>query len=403
MPRFRAYPAALAFVALYFCCSPGGLRAEQLLLKNGDRLTGKVIKREDGKIYFRSDLLGDIIAPANEVTIVETPPPAAAQSLAGLPPQPVTAPAPATAPVIVPAATATPPAPALAVTPAPAAAAIVAPAPGAAAAASSAMVAVVPSRGPWWWPGWPSWPWVTRPLYILKPVITKWTGKVEFGYSNELSTVRTVSTSLRAQADRNVGPDEIELKGTYLYGSSSGIPTTDQDEIDFRWRHNLDERWFTQALTSYSSDKIRLINTDFEQTADLGYKLINDTRQTLDIGGGAMVQYFDATGVEGGSDYLGNAFQDYTYKINGRYTFTEDASIQYSPEDRGRNGVVADISTPINTTSQNYDYKFHATLQGKVTDHLSLNLHYDYEYDNAVLDPNSRADQHITATLGYGF
>ena len=65
--------------------------------------------------------------------------------------------------------------------------------------------------------------------------------------------------------------------------------------------------------------------------------------------------------------------------------------------------MVADLSSPINTESRNYDYKFHATLQGKVSAHLSLNLHYDYEYDNAVLDPNSRADQHITATLGYGF
>jgi putative salt-induced outer membrane protein YdiY len=234
-------------------------------------------------------------------------------------------------------------------------------------------------------------------------VVTKWTGKVEFGYGNELTNVRTVTTTVRADTTRNVGPDEVQFKGVYLYGSTNGAPTTDQDELDFRWRHNLDERWFTQALTSYSSDKIRLINADFEQTADLGYKLVADRRQTLDVGGGAMVQYFDATGVEKGSDYLGNAFQDYTYKINGRYTFAEDASIQYSPERRGRNGVVADLASPINTESRNYDYKFHATLQGKVNDHLSLNLHFEYEYDNAVLDPHARADQHITTTLGYGF
>jgi putative salt-induced outer membrane protein YdiY len=370
MIRLRALFTALAFAALLAAAPRGLLAAQQLLMKNGDRLTGTVIKREDGKIYFRSDLLGDIVAPANQVTIVELPPPTQAQSLAGLPPQPPKEPEPSVSPSTGP----------------------------------TAPVAAVPSKpGPWWWAGWPSWPWVTRPLYILKPVISKWTGKVEFGYGNELTNVRTVTTTVRGQADRNVGPDEVQLKALYLYGSTNSIPTTDQDELDFRWRHNLDERWFTQALTSYSSDKIRLINTDFEQTADLGYKILTDARQTLDLGAGAMVQYFDATGVDKGSDYLGNAFQDYTYKINGRYTFAEDAAVQYSPERRGRRGVVATVGTPINTQSQNYDYKFHATLQGKVTDHLSLNLHFEYEYNNAVLDPHERADQHFTTTLGYGF
>jgi hypothetical protein len=361
MIRFRAVPSLLAFAALLAIAPRGLLASQQLLLKNGDRLTGTVIKREDGKVYFRSDLLGDIVAPANQVTIVGLPPAASAQSLAGLAPQPSPEPAPS----------ATPGAP--------------------------------PARGPWWWPGWPSWPWVTRPLLILRPVVTKWTGKVEFGYGNELTNVRTVTTTLRAEATRNVGPDEVRFKGLYLYGSSDRVTTTDQDELDFRWRHNLDERWFTQALTSYSSDKIRLINTDFEQTADLGYKVITDARQALDIGGGAMLQYFDATGVEKGSDYLGNAFQDYTYKINGRYTLAEDAAVQYSPERRGRNGVIANVGTPVNTQSQNYDYKFHATLQGRVTDHLSLNLHFEYEYNDAVLDPHARADQRFLTTLGYGF
>jgi Protein of unknown function, DUF481 len=382
MIRLRALSAALAFAALLAAAPRSLLASQQLLMKNGDRLTGMVIKREAGKIYFRSDLLGDIVAPAYEVTIVEVPPPRPAQSLAGLPPEPAKAPEPAAAPV----------------NPGPAPGT---PTPG--GVNRTAPVVAAPNRGPWWWPGWPSWPWVTRPLYILRPVITKWTGKLEFGYGNELTSVRTVTTTVRAQADRNVGPDEVQFKGLYLYGSTNSIPTTDQDEFDFRWRHNLDDRWFTQALTSYSSDKIRLINTDFEQTADLGYKILTDAHQTLDIGGGAMLQYFDATGVEKGSDYLGNAFQDYTYKINGRYTFLEDAAVQYSPERRGRNGVVATVGTPINTRSQNYDYKFHATLQGKVTDRLSLNLHFEYEYNNAVLDPHARADQHFITTLGYGF
>ncbi len=350
MLRMPARRAALAAAALLAFAAPRAVRADELILKNGDRLTGTVIKRENGKIYFHSDLLGELVAPENVVTIVKTPPSPMAQALAGLPPK----------------------------------------SPG-----SPQTVEAVHSLGPL--------PWLVRPFLILRPVVTKWTGKVEFGYGNELNTSRTITTNLSAEAERNVGPDDIRFKGSYLYASTATVPTTDQDEIDFRWRHNLSERWFTQATTSDSSDKIRLINTDIEQTADIGYKIFATARQTADIGGGAMLQYFDATGVDKGSDYLGNAFQDYSYKINGRYTLTEDATIQYSPEERGRSGFVTDLSTPVNTQSRNYDYKFGATLQGKINNHLSLNLHFQYEYDNAVLDPHARADQHILSTVGYGF
>jgi hypothetical protein len=334
------------------------VQASQLVLANGDRLTGKVTKREHGLIYFHSDVLGDIVAPANQVTIVEKPATAVPpQSLAGLPPAPPkTAPTPAE---VVPPAT--------------------------------------PGYTGWWWPWW-----VARPFLILKPVVTHWTGKIEFGYDNDLTTVRTVTTTTRIEADRTIGADTLQFKGVYLYGSSDDAPTTDQDEFDFQWRHQLDDRWFTQAKTTYSSDKIRLINDNIEQEAALGYKLFANSRQTLDVGAGVTGQYLDATGVQKGADYLGDVFQDYTYKINGRYTLSEDLSADFSPDRRGEYGVTA-IGTPINEQAQNYDYKFHTALQGKISDHLSLNLHFEYDYDNAVLDSAARAEQHITTTLGYAF
>jgi putative salt-induced outer membrane protein YdiY len=329
--------------------------ASQLVLANGDRLTGKVTKRENGMIYFHSDVLGDIAAPANLVTIVEPPPTAVpSQSLAGLPPKPAAVP-----------------------------------------------TAAAPPAGPgytgWWWPWW-----VAKPFMILKPVVTHWTGKVEFGYDNDLTTIRTVTTTTRIEAERTIGADTLQLKGLYLYGSSDEVPTTDQDEFDFRWRHQLDDRWFTQANTSYGSDKIRLIDDNIEQEAALGYKLFSNSRQSLDVGAGVTGQYLDATGVQKGADYLGDVFQDYTYKINGRYTLSEDISADFSPDRRAEYGVTA-IGTAINKEASNYDYKFHTTLQGKISDRLSINLHFEYDYDNAVLDPAARAEQHITTTLGYGF
>lgn len=363
--------AALVAVLLGLVASPA--RAdEQLILANGDRLTGKVIKREKGLIYFHSQVLGDIIAPENQATIVELPvTPIPPQALAGLPPAPAKPAAP--------------------------------PPPG---QSQQPPVQIVPLPQPapggnwfgWWWPWW-----VSRPFRVLEPVVTHWTGKVEFGYDNMLTTTRSVGTTTRVEAGRTIGPDSFQFKGEYLYGSTDGVPNTDQDSASFQWRHQLDARLFTQLTTSYSSDKIQLINDNIEQQAGLGYKLFVNARQTLDVGGGATLQYLDATDIEKGVDYLGNVFQDYTYKINGAYTFSEQASADYSPDRRGTYGVAPSVTTPVSTSARNYDYKFQSSLQGKLTNHLSLNLHFEYDYDNAVLDPQARAEQHISTTVGYAF
>ena len=38
-----------------------------------------------------------------------------------------------------------------------------------------------------------------------------------------------------------------------------------------------------------------------------------------------------------------------------------------------------------------------------MTERFSLNLRFEYEFDNAILDPKAKVDQRITTSLGYGF
>lgn len=383
----------LALCALALAASA---RADELLLRNGDRLTGKVTKRAEGKVYFHSDVFGDIVAPANLVTVVEgTPPPTPPESLAGLPPQPKVAtltppaggaPAPTSPPPSPPAPPPRPPV-------GPAAAPRTPPAP-------EQPVALAPAR---------SRPWIVRPLGLLaKPleilsVFKPWSGKVEFGYDNELTNVRTVSTNLRAEVDRTSGPDDFMADLKYLNGFSANQATTDQTNADFRWRHHLNERLFTQSLSSYSRDKIRELHEDLDENAGLGYKVFEGPRQTVDVGAGVIGQYLDVGGFQKGYDVLGSVFEDYTYKINGRFTFLQDVSAQYSPQERARFGLANGQTALVSGRTQNYNYKFNATLQGKLNERLSLNLHFEYQYYSTILDKNARGDQHITTTLGYAF
>jgi hypothetical protein len=373
-------------------------RASVLILSNGDRLTGHVVKRVDGKVYFHSDILGDIVAPENAVTIVEKPPASVpVNALVGLPPQKQAAPAGSSTTTVLPSPTAStlpPPTvtqapPVVAQTPAPPPATPAQPA-AAGPPVPPPVVKVAAKR--------------SKTPVVLTPPVTPWAGKVEFGYDNIVSSdVRTVALNFSAEAERTIREENYLFKGRFLYGSSSGIATTDEEDGDFRWRHNLSDRLFVQSETTYESDKINFIHYQFEQNEGLGYKIFQSTRQTVDVGAGVTGEELDATGVEKGFTYLGNVFQDYVYKISGRYTLLEDLSAQYSPESRGLSGVVPDTVTPAMGNERDYAYKFHTTLQGKISNHLSLNLHFEYQYDNAVIVPSTRAEQRVTTTLGYGF
>lgn len=343
----RTLIASLAWLA----ASAAPALADVLVLSNGDHLTGHLVSHQNGKFVFHSEVLGDLVVADTVATVQPSPPsPTPTQSMVGLPPKSAT---PAAAP----------------------------------------KVAVVPSQG-----GAPV------EAVVVKPPVTPWTGKLELGYDNDLTNVRTVSTSVLGEVDRTIGPNELMLKGHYLYGRTDGLATTDQQGVEFRLRHNLNSRLFEQSDTTEGWDRIQLINFDGEENVGLGYKLVSSARQTVDVGSGVTGQYLDADYVQRGYDYLGNMFQDFTYKINGRYTFSEDASAQYSPELRAAYGLDSGVPTGDQIgVERNYDYKLDAALEGKISQHLSLNLHWLYDYDNVVADPNERSEERITTTLGYGF
>ncbi|MGH7995457.1 MAG: DUF481 domain-containing protein [Opitutaceae bacterium] len=318
--------------------------ADILVLSNGDRLTGHLLKHANGLYYFRSDLLGDVEVQDTSATVRQIPAsPVPPNSMVGLPPESATA----------------------------------------KTAAKARARALVVKK---------------------KPAVTPWTGKVEIGYDNQTANdIRTTSTSILAQLDRTIYANDYLIKARYLHGKTGDVSTNAEEDGEFRLRHNLSSGFFTQSDTTETTNKLQLINFEGVENLGLGYKLLSSSRQVVDIGGGLSGQYLDAEGIEQGVDYLGNAFQDYTYKITGRYTLLEDTSVEYSPEDRARYGLVSDPTIVGPPDERDYAYKVHATLEGKINAHLSLNLHWGYEFNNAILDPDARGEERITTTLGYGF
>jgi putative salt-induced outer membrane protein YdiY len=291
----------------------------------------------DGKIYFRSPLLGDLVIAESEAAVLETPE-TPVDSLVGLPP----------------------------------------------------VIEQVRLRDAD----------IPRPAPKAPPA-RKWRGKVEFGLNNQTGRNETTNLNLRGETQLTKANNDYRLNARYLYGESFGRITTDRRDGSFRWRRELSPKIFAQTNTSYFSDRVAKVDLNAEQNLGMGYKFLQGDRNKASIGGGLTTQYREAAGVENGTSVLGEFFQDYAYKINGRLTFSQDLNALFSPDSRTR--TVTINLTSFREEADNYKIRFNSALQGKLSERISLNLRYEYEYDNAILNRDNRIDQRVSSSLGYSF
>lgn len=232
----------------------------------------------------------------------------------------------------------------------------------------------------------------------LKPKLPKWKRQVDVGYSQQAGARDKQDLSLRFQLDGKRGENTYRTTARLLQSEADNLTVTDRREADFRWRYDINKRLFTQALTTYVEDGVRKIDLSVEQQLGGGYRIVDGTRHKANVGLGAVAQYLDRENVETQTALLGSFFQDYAYEMNSRLKLTQESSFMYS--DTGalttRSGTL--VSAP---TAGSYRLKFNTGMQSKVTDRMSLNVRFEYDYDRSILDSELRADQRFTTSLGY--
>jgi len=317
---------------------------DELRFPNGERLKGQVVEVTETTVKFTSTSLGELTVPLKAAQVVRDVPNTPVESLVGIPPAPAKPPSPQVAAVREPATT---PAEETALTP-------------------------------------------------------PWQGKVELGLRHQQGQRDSLNFDFRASAERTLKENSFLASARFLYGEQNDVPNNDRIDGSFRWRRQLSDRVFAQTQTSYSRDEIKAIHQNWEQSVGAGYELFKDETHAVNVGAGLTGQYRESAAFAAGASGLLEVFQDYSLQINGRMTLVQNAVVQYLPD--GQTQFVSVPNQPARTDgTENYTLRFNTTLQGKVTEHVSLNLRYEYERDNAVFAREARADQRITSSVGYAF
>ncbi len=334
-----------------------------LHLKNGDRITGRVIRESDSRIVLESPLAGRLNIPAAQVDRREEPDPAPKPATVAVPTP--DAPAPATPP------------------PAPSKPVAAVPPPGKPAGGTPPEPA---TNAP------PDLPWYSLRRWVPEPVspfVTNWHGNLQVGMNLGFGTRDRQDFYARATATHAYGRSRNALAYNAAYGIADGRQAANRMEGTLKTDLDLwkKRKWYAynQFLAAY--DDIREINLRWDEGVGMGYKVIERARLVGNMELGAQFQQFRYDNQLGRRNiWSGRIGESLTWKPNDKLSVVQRFTF-----------------TPSFLDADDYRFRFEllATypLYKRVT--VNLNIIDDYEADpRGAVDNNELT---IQGTVGIQF
>lgn len=132
-----------------------------------------------------------------------------------------------------------------------------------------------------------------------RSIFSHWTGSADVGFSLTAGNSKTRSLNFGTKGVRQTADDRISLyaKGVQASNSTTGTSVTTAQAFWFggRYERNLNERTFVFVTADFEYDKPQQLNLRTVAGGGFGYKWIRSERTELDIFGGATFnrEYFE--------------------------------------------------------------------------------------------------------------
>jgi putative salt-induced outer membrane protein YdiY len=220
--------------------------------------------------------------------------------------------------------------------------------------------------------------------------IDNWSGILDTGLSLTRGNSATLAFSLSAKAARLTKRDKISVYSTAIYASDDTTPpsrtTAHAIRGGIRGDFNVSERWFVFGLADFEYDQFQDLNLRNVLGGGLGYHVIKRATTTFDLfGGGDYEQeYFSATTTfpTGLTRKTGEvlAGEELNMKLNDRFALTEKVSLFPNISDSGQ-----------------YRFQFDATAATKLKTWLSWQITFSDRYLSNPL-PGLKGNDELLST-----
>ena len=182
-----------------------------------------------------------------------------------------------------------------------------------------------------------------------------WTGNFTAGLSLASGNAETLNFGLGLAASRTTPRDKITLYAASIYGrdSTDGFSRTTASAIRVggRYDRNINRKWFAYGFTDLDHDDFQSLNLRMVLGGGLGYRAIRSERTMLDLyGGAAWNKEFYRGDFNDRSSAEAQFGQDLSYRLSSRASLKERFVIFPNLSDTGEYrinfdaGLVTDIT-----------------------------------------------------------
>jgi Protein of unknown function, DUF481 len=341
------------------CCCCAALSAEQVTLKNGDRLTGTIVSMDDKKLTVKTEYAGDVTIDRAAVAQFSSQQPLVVtrtdkQVVSG----PVTQ---QDSSIVVSSTT---------------------------GAQTIPLSDVAIIRSP-----------ADQAAYekSLHPgFLEGWAGGGSFGLGLARGNSDTTNVALGFNADRKTTTDEWTITAASLYSTSTADNVTTPSANNFfggvRYSRNITKRLFGFGLLAGGYDHLQLLDARISPSLGLGFHVIASKATTLDVLGGIGYTYesYSAGGVD--DTGLTNNFINATIGEEFQHSFTEKTAITENL-----------YFFPYLNDAGNYRGTFTFGVASKFYRAMTWNLNFGDIYNSVPVPGKRNNDLVLTTGLGITF
>jgi len=366
-----------AWVALSVLAAVAIARADEVRFRNGDRLSGEIVRLDEGVLILNSALAGEVRIPIDQVATFASDKPLkivlddgttlVQKAQAG--PEGL----------IQTQATETTPALDLELTKVKRVNPQPAPISPAAATEATAVTAPAPATAP------------AEPAAPAAPPV-RWSGSITGSATINRGNTSSERFGIEGRAVRETGHDKITLAGGYLYARTkdrgTGAKTTSQDTWNVlgRYDYNLSDRWFAYGQAKVEKDRIADLNLRFVPGAGVGYKWIDTPQLQLSSEAGVAWLYEDYDNGDTTRDVAVRGAYNLLWNVRDNVAIFHNFEVVPSVEDISNVNLNADLG-----------------VRSKMTESWFVEAKVQWLYDSEPAPGNFRNDIRYIVGIGYSF
>lgn len=189
---------------------------------------------------------------------------------------------------------------------------------------------------------------------------------LELSYVETSGNTNTTTFSSKLEGTTAFNDTEsIKAKGSILYSESENDTSANKYNLELDYNHMINQKLYSYIGINYIKDQLSDYDYRLDIGPGLGYKILEDETQTIDIQGGLDYAYDKYENGSNDNYVAGRTELNYKYKFNQNVEFKQMLSYLGSFEDREKYFAVSDSAIGV-----------------KMTQNLSLGISYNLDYTN---------------------